>query len=104
MKKLGKKRCGCSRRLHGRLFNLFEEEQVRFVSDASTFHSFPELLRLRELAGILQVIPLKKDDQFVWIVSVSEKASSFGAAFLACCTVFIEDWLPLGIVFDLMPN
>src|SRR5258706_13323167 len=88
----------------GYLFSIFQEVDVRLVNNPSSLHHLSQLCRLRKLAGLLQVIPLKEGDDFIGVTGITEKLSPSGTIGLAGDTVCIKRWLPLRIVGDFVSD
>ncbi len=74
------------------------------VNNPKSLHHLSQIFRLRKLAGLLQVIPLKKNDQFIGVSGIAEKLSPSGTIGLAGDTVCIKPWLPLRIIRDFMSD
>ncbi len=60
------------------------------TSHSKTLHHLAQIFRLRKLAGLLQDIPLQKNDEFIGVSGVAEKLSSSGTIGLAGDTVCIK--------------
>jgi hypothetical protein len=80
------------------LFSIFQEGDSGVVNHSSSLHHLAQLFRLRKLAGLLQDIPLQKNDEFIGVRGVAEKLSTSGPIRLAGDTVGIKRKLPLFIV------
>ena len=74
----------------GDLFSIFQEVDGGVVNNSSALHHLAQIFRLRKLAGLLQDIPLQKDDEFIGVRGVAEKLSSSGTIGLAGDTVCIK--------------
>src|SRR5579859_2234925 len=74
----------------GDLFSIFQEGDGGVVNNSSSLHHLAQLFRLRKLAGLLQDIPLQKNDEFIGVRGVAEKLSSSGTIGLAGETVCIK--------------
>ncbi len=61
-------------------------------------HRLSHILRLEELAGLLQIIDLEENDMLSGVISIAEDLSLSRNDGLACGTVLIEPRLPFVIV------
>ena len=60
------------------------------VNNSSSLQHLAQIFRLRKLAGLLQDIPLQKNDEFIGVRGVAEKLPSSGTIGLAGDTVCIK--------------
>src|SRR5215217_1396125 len=91
-------------RSYPHLLYLFQGIDVRLICNPGTLHRLPQVVGAVEAASVLQVVPLEKDHDFVWVVDVAPESSSLGAALLPDGRVFVEYWLPHLVVLYLMAN
>ena len=74
----------------GDLFSIFQEVDGGVVNNSSLLHHLAQIFRLRILTGLLQDIPLQKNDEFIGVRGVAEKLPSSGTIGLAGDTVCIK--------------
>src|SRR5215207_4654447 len=91
-------------RSHPHLFYLFQGVDIWLVGNPCTLHRFPQVVGAVEAASVVQVVPLEKDHDFVWVVDAAPESTSLGAALLPDGRVFVEDRLPPLVVLYLMAN
>ena len=65
------------------LFSIFQEGDGGVVNHSRSLHHLAQLFRLRKQAGLLQDIPLQKNDEFIGVRGVAEKLSTSGPIGLA---------------------
>src|SRR5262249_52983960 len=82
----------------GDRFPIFQEVDGGVVDNSSSLHHLAQIFRLRKLAGLLQVMPLQKNNEFIRVGGAAEKLSSSGTIGLAGEAVGIKRRLPLFIV------
>jgi hypothetical protein len=90
--------------LEGNVFDFFQEVDIRLVRYPGPLHRLSQIIRLSELLGFPEIIPLEKSNEFIWILSIAEEPTAPGTASLASGSMLVKQRLPLVVVFDFMPD
>jgi len=61
---------------HGNVFYLFQEVDIRLVRYPRPLHRLSQIIRLSDLAGLLEIVPLEESDEFVRVMGIAEEPTA----------------------------